>query len=210
MKKLIKLSLLALFLGIHPVSCDRYDDDCGSPGNNAYFISGIDVETKDISSNHLVFSAPNTNSNTFYPIDSIGFLMNFETVDLAYEETPSFHGFQNMAIACSYLISYNNPIENIEAIYTGLDVRFNDSIHLSSGDTITKMFNSSYSYYSYSDPEPLEKLTKKPLEVYGNVLITFKVMNSDSLDFPFQLITTLTDGKIFTMQNLSVKLLPSK
>lgn len=210
MKKLIKLSLLAVFLGIHPVSCDRYDDDCGSSGNHTYFISGIDIETKDISSNHLAFSAPNTNENKFYQIDSIGFLMNFETVDLASEETPSFHGFQNMAVACSYLISYNNPIENIEAIYTGLDVQFNDSMGLSSGDTITRMFNSSYSYDSYSAPESLENLYKKPVEVYGDVLITFNVMNSDSLDFPFQLITTLTDGKIFTIEDLTVKLLPSK
>ena len=29
--------------------------------------------------------------------------MNFETVDLAYEETPSFHGFQNMRLNAGIL-----------------------------------------------------------------------------------------------------------
>lgn len=213
MKKLIKISLLAIFLGIHPVSCNRYKDDCGSGKNHAFFISDVNIETKNIPNlgrgTHVYFAALIDTANSYH-IDSIGFLMNFDHVDLASSNTISpFLGFQNIAIACSYSIKYQNPIENISAIYTGESINFNDSLRLNTGDTITGMFNISSTFSNYLNPEPLQSYNDPYQDMEESFLISFSEKNRDSLDFHFDLFTTLIDGNIFISKDLAVKLIPS-
>lgn len=212
MKKLIKLSLLAVFLGIHPTGC--YNNDCNDFNNHAYYISAIKIETKNIPNlgrGTDVYHAPSIETTKSYHVDSIGFLMSFEYVDLASVNTSSsFLGFQNIAMACSPSYRYHNPIENILVIYPGESIIFNDSISLNRGDTITSMFNISSTFSDYSQPQPLETYSYLYQDMEESLLIRLSENNQDSIDFRFDLITTLTDGKVFKSESLAVKLLPSE
>ncbi|AEV34072.1 hypothetical protein Oweho_3118 [Owenweeksia hongkongensis DSM 17368] len=215
MKKLIKLSLLAIFLGIHPVSCDKYDGNtCEGLEGHAYYISNVEIDTKHIANLDIGYPthlAPLIDTSESYHNDSIGFLMSFESVDLAFSiKAPPFLGFQNMAIACSPLYHYRNPVESIVAIYSGSSITFNDSININTGDTITNIFNVSSTFNDYSPPEALESYSDLYQNIEESLLIRFSENNKDSIDFRFDLITTLTDGKVFKSEHITVKLLPSK
>lgn len=215
MKKLIKLSLLAVFLGIHPVSCDKYDGNtCDGLVGHAYYISNVEIETLHISNleiGYAIHQAPPIDASKSYHIDSIGFFMSFENVDLAHSiKAPSFYGFQNMAIACSPSYHYHNPIESVLAIYSGKSITFNDSININTGDTITSMFNVSSTFSDYSQAEPLETYSDLYQDVEESLLLRFKESNRDSIEFHFDLFTTLTDGKVFKAEGMEVKLLPPR
>lgn len=211
MKKLIKLSLLAIFLGIHPVSCDK-KDDC-TPEKQAYLVSNVKVESKDLSNptqGYYQYYAPLTDTTNYYHIDSVGALITLEFDDIAYKSRSSFSGFQSSATACSFSYNYKNPIKIMAVIYKGDHTQFNNSIELNTGDTITYMFNFSQSYSSFEKTDSLENIGNTSISVGEDLFIKCKHLNTDSLSFQYYLSTTLTDGTVIKSEDVLVKLLPAK
>ena len=209
MKKLIKLSLLAIFLGIHPTGC--YNKSCDD--FSTYYISGIEVETKNAYNlNEIpIHHSPFVDTTKYYQIDSVAFLLSFNHFEVGVSTKKSFfNGFQSTAFACEPSYRYQNPIENVQTFYAGEHINFNDTLSLKTGDNITSMFNISNTFGYLNSSKPLQNFTGQYQNVDESFFLTLARSNKDSLEFNFDLITTLTDGKIFTMEDLTVKLLPSK
>lgn len=209
MKKLIKLSLLAIFLGIHPTGC--YNKSCDDL--YSYTISDIGIVTKHIYNlnESSIYQAPQTDPTKYYKVDSIGFLMDIKDFNIGLLDTKSsFNGFQSMAIACEPRTRYENSIEGIQALYSGNNVVFNDTLQLKFGDDITNLFNITNSFGSYQYPMSLQNFSSSPyMGVDESFFLTFATSNNDSLEFRFNLITTLSDGKVLKSEDLMVNLLPS-
>ena len=211
MKKLIKLTLLAVFLGIHPVSCDK-ENDC-NPGKHAYHVSNVKIESKDLSNSaqgYYQYYAPLTDTINYYHIDSVGTLITLEFVDIAYKSQSNFSGFQSSATACSFSYNYEYPIKKMDVIYTGIGTQFNNSIELNTGDTITSMFNFSRSYSTFEKTDSLENIGNTSIPVGEDLFIMCSHLNTDSLLFQCYVSTTLTDGTVIKSEDVLVKLLPVK
>ena len=213
MKKLIKLSLLAIFLGIHPVSCDKGDSsgtDCGS-GTGPIFIASLDLIARDVSiKEHYNFplAAPPADTSLYYSSDSICLsLLANQTKKSPNKKTSNF-SFQSTASACSPLYLYSNPITSFEIIYQGHITDFDDTIPLEYGDTISNLFSFTPDQKLWNTM-PLSEISEYP-SASAFFMIKLKERNRDSLNLKFMAVATLNTGEVFHYRNQRLKILPSK
>lgn len=211
MKKLIKLTLIAIFLGIHPMSCiDRDPDMCGDTSRWAKVVEIQSLYTSIVQSSEMWDTRYLEDTSAYYLSEEIGFTIAInQTIKIA-ENSPKLN-FGNIAWACSPVTpAVNNPIKSVEIIYKGKSQSLNDSIFLNSGDTISDYFR----YVNLDDWEPtpshLYDITFENPTSSDRLLIKLIEPNKEKMELPFTAVITLTDNKAFEFNNLRFKLLPSK
>ena len=197
MKKLIKLSLIAIFLGIHPVSCDKEDGsgtDCGS-GTGPIFITSLDLIARDVSIKEnydLPLAAPSADTSLYYSSDSICLsLLANQTKKSPVKKTSDF-SFQSTASACSPIYLYSNPITGFEIIYQGHTTDFDDTITLEYGDTISNLFGFTPDQKLWNTM-PLSEIREYP-STSTLFMVKLKAHNRDSLNLKFMAIASLSTG----------------
>lgn len=211
MKKLIKLTLIAIFLGIHPMSCINRDPDmCGDTSRWAKVVEIQSLYTSIVQSSEMWDTRYLEDTSAYYLSEEIGFTIAInQTIKIA-ENSPKLN-FGNIAWACSPVTpAVNNPIKSVAIIYKGESQSLNDSIFLNSGDTISDYFR----YVNLDDWEPtpshLYDITFENPTSSDRLLIKLIEPNKEKMELPFTAVVTLTDNKTFEFNNLRFKLLPSK
>lgn len=211
MKKLIKLTLIAIFLGIHPMSCINRDPDmCGDTSRWAKVVEIQSLYTSIVQSSEMWDTRYLEDTSAYYLSEEIGFTIAInQTIKIA-ENSPKFN-FGNIAWACSPVTpAVNNPIKSVAIIYKGESQSLNDSIFLNSGDIISDYFR----YVNLDDWEPssshLYDITFENPTSSDRLLIKLVEPNKEKMELPFTAVVTLTDNKTFEFNNLRFKLLPSK
>lgn len=211
MKKLIKLTLIAIFLGIHPMSCINRDPDmCGDTSRWAKVVEIQSLYTSIVQSSEMWDTRYLQDTSAYYLSEEIGFTIAInQTIKIA-ENSPKLN-FGNIAWACSPVTpAVNNPIKSVAIIYKGESQSLNDSIFLNSGDTISDYFR----YVNLDDWEPtpshLYDITFENPTSSDRLLIKLIEPNKEKMELPFIAMVTLTDNKTFEFNNLRFKLLPSK
>lgn len=211
MKKLIKLTLIAIFLGIHPMSCINRDPDmCGDTSRWAKVVEIQSLYTSIVQSSEMWDTRYLEDTSAYYLSEEIGFTITInQTIKIA-ENSPKLN-FGNIAWACSPVTpAVNNPIKSVAIIYKGESQSLNDSIFLNSGNTISDYFR----YVNLDDWEPtpshLYDITFENPTSSDRLLIKLIEPNKEKMELPFTAVVTLTDNKTFEFNNLRFKLLPSK
>lgn len=211
MKKLIKLTLIAIFLGIHPMSCINRDPDmCGDTSRWAKVVEIQSLYTSIVQSSEMWDTRYLEDTSAYYLSEEIGFTIAInQTIKIA-ENSPKLN-FGNIAWACSPVTpAVNNPIKSVAIIYKGESQSLNDSIFLNSGDTISDYFR----YVNLDDwkptPSHLYDITFENPTSSDRLLIKLIEPNKEKMELPFTAVITLTDNKAFEFNNLRFKLLPSK
>lgn len=213
MKKLIKLSLIALFLGIHPVSCDRYDDDCGDLSNypKLVLITEINYNFFNIEPLEQELYRVNgvTENDTYYHPDSVGIGFSIGmTHRIAAKKNFNF-GFAQTANACyPSPPDVHNYITKVDIIFTGSPTFFNDSIGtINKGDTLSNLFGAFSRDTYYSTPSPLHN--QESWDSWETTFIKLVKYNRDSLSLSVDALFHMADGDDLYINDISINLLPT-
>lgn len=210
MKKLIKISLLAIFLGIHPVSCDKHTSHgCGDTSRRAKIVEIQTLYFDMVKSSERWDKRYLEDTTSYYHSEEIGFTIGVNHTIKIAENSPKLN-FGNVAWACTpQPPAVNNPIKSVEIIYKGQSQSLNDSILLNSGDTITDYFRYVNLNYWEPTPSPLDDIIFENPIASDLLLIKLIEPNSSQIELPFTAIVHLSDGKRFEFEKLKFKLLPS-
>ncbi|WP_417602044.1 hypothetical protein [Owenweeksia hongkongensis] len=218
MKKLLKLILIAVFLGIHPVSCDRHGaGDCGDLSNYPKVIRIAEINHYLSSLSHVSGEMYRENGiiedNSYRHPDSIGIGLSIDkTTRIASLKTFNF-GFTQTAIACSPAPpAVQNYVTKVDIIYAGLPIIFNTSTELiNPGDTISNLFGV-FSRDTYCcHPDSLSD--QASWNTFSNGYSTFiklKKYNTDSVSLNIDAHFYLADGDDLDIKNIKLNLLPYK
>ncbi|WP_417607911.1 hypothetical protein [Owenweeksia hongkongensis] len=213
MKKLIKLSLLAVFLGIHPMGCIK--EEVQSPCAGSNFATLVETESFDTHYSKVLIHHDSViqvigwvDFSEYHHFDEIALSLIISKTKRIAEHTFNLQ-IGNEAYACSPPIpKVDNPISKIDIIYNGDSLFYNSSFGtLVGGDTISDLFE--YSFYGHNYNEVIKPIKIfLPQEQYENEELTLKVAsaNSDLLTLNFDVLLTDSNGKSFEFKKQTFNL----
>ena len=210
MKKLIKLSLIAVFLGIHPMACIQDDPyGCGDTSKWAKIVEIQSLYSDIVKSSEMWDHRFLEDTAAYIHSEEIGFIIGINQTLKIAQNSPKFN-FGNYALACSPIVpEVSNPIKRVEIIYKGLSQNFSDSIFLNTGDTITAFFRYVSPNYYEPTPLPLNDIIFDNPRSSDLLLIKLVEPNPTKIEIPFTAVIHLMDDKRFEFEKLKFKLLPS-
>ena len=211
MKNLLRAAFLLLFLGIHPVGCEKCNDTCcGSDFSNIpEFVSIQEMKFENVTAQMDSSFLASHQSYEDYEFS----VTVTRTKDIAETNVPSLH-FGYSLWACSPPIpKVQNPIASVDFIAENPLAHYNEFIDsIAAEDTINAIFRLDERYFSSTPFEyyPVDSFAT----IYRNFdegishYIYIGEENRDSVDLSFRVDIELTDGTEFTFPNQTLKLLP--
>ncbi|WP_417588924.1 hypothetical protein [Owenweeksia hongkongensis] len=207
MKNLIKLSLLAIFIGIHPIGCVKEEIQHPCAGENFATLVKAESFAKHYSSisffNGSTINLGNwVDSSGYYHRNDIALSFSIDETKRIAQQSHSL-GIGNNAYACSPGIpKVDNKISNIDIIYRGDSLFYNNTFDtFMNGDTISDLFEYAFNRYNQYPSEairPLKDFLPQEQSLYDELILKVAFTSKeDSLTLNFDIILTDSNGGVF-------------